>query len=268
MENDSSEEEQFERTIYKSVHVLHNKKKDLTFEEDDNCNIKRCSSMSLNLPKNFVPKLKPIKTIICPSPINLNQPSIPEKINTKVSGISNERQEDLNLKPIKLKFIFSRKRNKKKSNKILNIEEETHETEAISDCEDKSKKVPIIYTDSDSSISIEEEGNKHNKFDILKNINFMREKMNLIRKHSICNDNTYDDSSIGNNSKNRLYPNRSIHQHNFINKLRKNKNMILNPSKMIKYRTKSFNIKQRYISTILGFLEKSNSTISLNSNGK
>lgn len=261
MENDSSEEEQFERTIYKSVHVLHNKKKDLTFEEDDNCNIKRCSSMSLNLPKNFVPKLKPIKTIICPSPINLNQPSIPEKINTKVSGISNERQEDLNLKPIKLKFIFSRKRNKKKSNKILNIEEETHETEAISDCEDKSKKVTIIFTDSDTSNSNEEDNSKNNKFDFLKNINFMREKMIYIRKNSLYNDNIYDDSSIGNTLKN-------IYQQKFITKLRRNKNMFLKPLKSIKYRTKSFNYKQTHVSTILGFLEKNNSSNSVNSNGK
>ena len=36
----------------------------------------------------------------------------------------------------------------------------------------------------------------------------------------------------------------------------------------IKNRTRSFNIKQRYVSTILGFLEKNNSTNSLNSNGK
>ena len=36
----------------------------------------------------------------------------------------------------------------------------------------------------------------------------------------------------------------------------------------IKYRTKSFNIKQRYVPTILGFLEKNNSANSLNSTGK
>ena len=35
-----------------------------------------------------------------------------------------------------------------------------------------------------------------------------------------------------------------------------------------KYRTKSFSAKQDYVSTILGFLERSHSSLSLNSNGK
>ena len=260
MENNSSEEEHCERTLHNSVNVFH-KKKDLSFEEDKNINRKRSSSMSLNVPKDFVPKLKPVKAIICPSPINLNQPINPDKKNTKDSGLSIDRHDDFNLKPIK--YIFSKKR-KRKSMKIIKIEEETHETEAISDCEDKSKKVTIICTDSDTSNSNEEDTNKSNKFDFLKNINFMREKMIYIRKNSIYNENIYDDSSIGNN----LYQPKNIYQQKFITKLRKNKNMFLKPLKKIKYRTKSFNYKQKHVSTILGFLEKNNSSNSLNSNGK
>ena len=59
---------------------------------------------------------------------------------------------------------------------------------------------------------------------------------------------------------------KNINQPNLINTIKKKK--ILNPLKKIKYRTKSFNIKQRYVSTILGFLEENSSTNSLNSNGK
>lgn len=100
--------------------------------------------MSLNLPKDFVPKLKPIQTVICPSPINLNQkspPAVPEKIvNMGIPCSKFYPPKDVNLKPIKC--IYLRRRNKKRSSKI--IEEETHETEAISDCEDKPKNL-IIY---------------------------------------------------------------------------------------------------------------------------
>lgn len=257
MENNSSEEEHFERSLHNSVNVFH-KKNDLSFEEDKKSYRKRSSSMSLNAPKDFVPKLKPVKSIICPSPINLNQPINPDKKNIKDSGLSIDRHDDFNLKPIKC--IFS-KRRKRKSMKIIKIEEETHETEAISDCEDKSKKVTIIFTDSDTSNSNEEDNSKNNKFDFLKNINFMREKMIYIRKNSLYNDNIYDDSSIGNTLKN-------IYQQKFITKLRRNKNMFLKPLKSIKYRTKSFNYKQTHVSTILGFLEKNNSSNSVNSNGK
>ena len=267
----SSDEEKFEKTMHSSVNCFH-KKNDLSFEEEKKCYRKRSSSMSLNLPKNFVPKLKPVKTIICPSPINLNQKSPPKiqeiKNNNNLLYISSSNpQEDLNVKPIK--YIYSRKRNLRKSSKILNIEEETHETEAKSDCEDKPRKI-IVDSDSESSKSDSEKVEKNNKIDLLKNINILRERMIIIRQNSFCNDNIYDDSSISNNkyAQKRLYPYKNIYQQKFIDKFKKSKNMNLNPLKSIKYRTKSFNIKKRYVTTILGFLEKNNSTNSLNSNGK
>ena len=84
--------------------------------------------------------------------------------------------------------------------------------------------------------------------------------MMLIRKNSIYNENIFDDSNIGNNFRlyqsSNIYPNKRINK-NTIDKIRS-----------IKYRTKSFSIKQRYVPTILGFLEKNNSANSLNSSEK
>jgi len=230
---------------------------------------KRSSSMSiLKIPKNFVPKLKPIQTIICPSPINLNQkppvPPPPEIQSTTISTASFDSQNDLNLKPIRC--IYSRKKKQKKSFKFLNIEEETY---AMSDNEDNSKNIYKIYSDSESD---EEDNNinNYNKIDILNNINLMREKMTKIKRSSkYNNDNLFDDSNIDNRYlakslgqyKNLCYPKNII-------KTIKTHNMNLNRLRSMKIRTKSFNIKQRYVPTILGFLEKSSSTNSLNSNDK
>ena len=86
-----------------------------------------------------------------------------------------------------------------------------------------------------------------------------------ITGNCVCNVNsvvefTFDDSNIGSNF--RLYQSSNI----CLNK-RINKNNI-DKIRSIKYRTKSFNIKQRYVPTILGFLEKNNSANSLNSTEK
>ena len=268
MDTKSYEEEEMEMTRFHSSINYFQKKKPLSFEENKKGYLKRSSSMSLNMPKIFAPKIKPIKANICPSPINLNQKisPCPEKINSnKMSSLSLNQQKEINLQPIK--YIYSRKQNLKKSNKFM-IEEETHETEAISDCEDKSKKLPLTFSDSDSSNSYIEDNN-NGKNNIIKNINFIREKLIIIRKNSIRNENIYDDSEIRNSfTKKRLYQDKNIFQQKFIDKIRKNKNMNINPLKFINNRTKSFKIKQRYVPTILGFLEKNNSTNSLNSNGK
>ena len=84
--------------------------------------------------------------------------------------------------------------------------------------------------------------------------------MMIIRKNSLVNEN--DDSSIRNsNAKKRLYQNRNLYEQKLIDKIRKKKNMLLDST--IKNRTKSYNIQQRYVSSILGFLEKNNSNNSL-----
>ena len=232
---------------------------------------KRSSSMTLmKIPKNFVPKLKPIKTIICPSPINLNQKApiapIPEIQSTTISTASFDSQNDLNQKQIK--YIYSRKRKPKKSFKFLNIEEETY---AMSDKEDNSKNICKIYSDSDTSKSEEEDNNitNYKKINILNNINLMREKMTKIKRNSIYNDNLFDDSNIDNHYlvKNLGQYKNICHPKDII-KVRKNHNMNFNRLRSMKIRTKSFSIKQRYVPTILGFLEKSSSANSLNSNDK
>lgn len=268
MENQSSDDnEQIETSVMHSSVNFFRRNNNLFIEEGKKGLKKRSSSMLLNS-KNFVPRLKPIKTIICPSPINLNQkspPTIPENQNT-ISTASIDSQNELNLKPIR--YIYSRrKNNKKKSFKFLNIEEETY---AISDNEDNSKNLGEIHSDSSSSKSDYESESKtrykksKNNYNI-KNINLMRKKMEQIKK-SFVNDNLNDDSTIENRFiKKKLNEYKNIGQQNFISRIRQNRNFNL---KMIKYRTKSFNIKQRYVSTILGFLEKNNSTNSLNSNGK
>ena len=257
MNNQSSDEDKYiDKSFRSSVNFSHNSRL-LSFEQDKREYRKRSSSMSLNFPKDFVPKLKPKQAVICPSPINLNQkspPLKPEKIESIGPPCSKfYTQKDVNIKPIKC--IYLRRRNKKRSSKI--IEEETHETEAISDCEDKPKKLNYIFSDSDDSINGDD--NDLNKRQI-KNIKILREKMMLIRKNSIYNENIFDDSNIGNNFRlyqsSNIYPNKRINK-NTIDKIRS-----------IKYRTKSFSIKQRYVPTILGFLEKNNSANSLNSSEK
>ena len=275
MERKESEEELMETlNLHSSVNFF-TKKNTLSLEggeEEKRLKYrKRSSSMSImKIPKNFVPKLKPIKTILCPSPINLNQKApivpIPEIQSTTISTASFDSQNDLNQKPIKC--IYSRKRKPKKSFKFLNIEEETY---AMSDKEDNSKNIYKLYSDSDTSKSEEEDNNitNYKKINILNNINLMREKMTKIKRNSIYNDNLFDDSNIDNHYlvkslgqyKNICHPKDII-------KMRKNHKMNLNRLRSMKIRTKSFSIKQRYVPTILGFLEKSSSANSLNSNDK
>ena len=265
MESQSSDEkEEFEISImHKSVN-FGQKKNILSIEEDKKGYIKRSSSLSLIYPKNFVPKLKPIKTNICPSPINLNQksPDSPEKLSLNPN--------EINLKPIKI--ICPKKRKLRKSTKFLNIEEETHETEAISDYEDKYKKATLATEELESSKSdIEDNDNikGDKKINFLKNINVIRKKMETIKNSFINYDNINDDSNITNNfAKKRLYYKKKIYQEKYYDKIRQNKNMNLDPLKCNKNRTKSFNIRQGFVSTILGFLEKSNSSLSLNAKGE
>lgn len=254
----------FDEDEIKNIEKLHasvrfTRNNNLTIEESNKTLIKRSSSMSLKSPKNFVPKLKPIPTIICPSPINLDQKSplpIPEIQNTTISTSSFDSQNDHNLKPIK--YIYSRKAIKKKSFKILNIEEEVY---AISDCESNSKKLNDSHSDSDNSKSVKIENSK--------NINIMRKNMAKLRKSLKSNENLLDDSDIDNHFVGkRLNQYQNIRQRTFIKEIRRKKNFGLNPLRKIKYRTKSFNMKSKYVSTILGFLEKNNSANSFNSNGK
>ena len=269
----SNQEEQIERFLHSSVNVFRINK-NLSIGQERQSIKKRSSSMLLS--KNFVPKLKPIKAIITPSPINLNQKPpgpVPELQKKTLSTESIDSQDDSNLKSIK--YIYSR-RNQKQSSKINNIEEETNE---VSDLENNIKKNPKIHSDLDLLKSEDDEFDnnknkiKYNKKKIenfLENINIIRKNMTKIKKKFISNkDNLYDDSNIDNNFvRKRLNHFKDNEQENYINKIRKKKFLNLSFIKKIIYRTKSLNIKQRNVSTIIDFLEKKNRNNSLNPNKK
>ena len=270
MENNISEEVKINNiNIHNSINHLI-RTNNLSFSEEKDLSLRnRSSSMSINYPKNFVPKLKPIKTTLCPSPINLTQnSSIIEAQNTS-SSTFNESQKDINL--MQSKYLYSNK-TKKKSFKIMNIEEETRECEAMSDNEDKSKKINILYSDSDASENDDGGGESSSERGgvvggIVHNIKIIRQKMMRIRKSSVYNESMIDDSNI--DSGLRLSRYKYICAQRFIDKIKKMKNMYLNPIEITnKYRTKSFSAKQDYVSTILGFLERSHSSLSLSSNEK
>ena len=268
-----NQEEQIERLLHSSVNVFRTNK-NLSIGQERQSIKKRSSSMLLS--KNFVPKLKPIKAIITPSPINLNQKPpgpVPELQKKTISTESIDSQDDSNLKSIK--YIYSR-RNQKQSSKINNIEEETNE---VSDLENNIKKNPKIHSDLDLLKSEDDEFDnnknkiKYNKKKIenfLENINIIRKNMTKIKKKFISNkDNLYDDSNIDNNFvRKRLNHFKDNEQENYINKIRKKKFLNLSFIKKIIYRTKSLNIKQRNVSTIIDFLEKKNRNNSLNPNKK
>ena len=92
--------------------------------------------------------------------------------------------------------------------------------------------------------------------------------MIMIKRNSIRNDNIFDDSNINNKyAIKRLNQYKKIYQQKFIDRVRRNKNMSFNQLNPIN-RTKSFNTKQRYVPTILGFLENNKNRNSLNSSGK
>ena len=270
MENSISEEVKINNiNVHNSInHLIRTNNLSFSEENDSSWRIRSCS-MSINFPKNFVPKLKPIKTVLCPSPINLMQNSPITEVQNTSSSTFNESQKDINL--MQSKYLYSNKA-KKKSLKIMNIEEETRECEAMSDNEDKSKKINILYSDSDTSENDDGGGESSSGRGgavggIVHNIKIIRQKMMRIRKNSVCNESMIDDSNI--DSGLRLSRYKYIRAQRFINKIKKIKNMHLNPIEISnKYRTKSFSAKQDYISTILGFLERSHSSLSLNSNEK
>ena len=221
---------------------------------------KRCSSASINLPKNFVPKLRPIKSKLCPSPIILNEKPPPKKSleiqnqNTSISTSSFDSRNDF--KKIRLTV--------KKSFKLIN-----EKVYAISDNENNNKKGKNNNSESDSSQSEEIEKNniKLRHKNNTNNMKRMRIKMAKIRKTSL-NENSIDDTNIGKGLKTKSFNIFKKIQSNFVNKFRNNKHMSMYPLDSIKYRNKSHNSRTGYIPTILGFLERNKSSFCLSSMGK
>ena len=270
-----NKEEQMERFMHSSVNLFRTTN-NLSIEQDRSSLKKRSSSMLLS--NNFVPRLRPIKAIICPSPISLNQKPagpVPEIQRTTISTASIDSQNDSNLKPIRCIYF---RRNPKKSFKIINIEEEAL---AISDYEDNSKKESKNQYESESSSEDEIENDKDKdkdnniktKFTKIKNkiqnINTMRKRMIEQKRHFLFNSSLLDDSDINKRNKEKvLNQYKNIGEKNFLDKERKSRNLIPNHLGMIKYRTKSFHVNANFVTSILGFLEKNNSANSLKSNGK
>ena len=207
---------------------------------------KRCSSAAINMPKNFAPKLRPKISYICPSPIILNDKP-PPKFTQEIQYAS------ISTSSFDSKHEFKKFKIKSKDSSKY-IKEKVY---ANSDCEENNNKKEKKYSDCDSSKSGESNKNY---------INAMRLKMAMIRRKSF-NDNiaAMDDSSLKKNMKKKCQNIIRNIQKNCINKLRNNKNMCVYPLYSVKYRNKSHNARYP---TILGFLEKTKSTFSLNSVGK
>ena len=273
VDEDEDEDDKIDNKIMHSSVNFFRKKNTISLEKDNKGFKKRSSSMLLK--KNFAPKLRPLKTNICPSPINLNQKS-PQYIsnesqNLTISTSSFDSQNDWSSKPIKI--LYSKRKPTKKSFKIINIEEEAL---AVSDYEDNSKKDTKNAYESDSSSDDEFDKDKDNiktkfckKKNNIPNLNIMRKKMIETKKHFSFNSNLLDDFDINKRNKYKvLNQYKNIEKKTFINKERKNKYLVPNSLGKIKYRTKSFNVKTNFVTSILGFLEKNNSTNSFKSNGK
>ena len=225
---------------------------------DQNKNKKRSSSASANLPKNFVPRLKPKKASCNPSPIILNekpqQKQITEEHNRTISTSSFDSKNEIKFIKIKGRKSFK------------NIEEKFH---ANSDNEEETKNEGKIGSDSDSSkngedIKINVKLRSKPRFN---NIEKMRARMTKIKFKSINeNKKIVDDSNIKENLIEKKLNNiKNIYV--VINKLRNNKKKNLYALTSARNRNKSFNLKINYIPTILGFLERNKSATSLTKKG-
>ena len=263
---ESEDEFDFKNLTERSSIKLIRPKNNLLMKLDPKNNKKRSSSASINFPKNFVPKLKPIKAKICPSPIILNEKPPPnafpevQNITTSTSSFDSKKE----FKTIRIKM--------RKSIKLIN-----EKVYSKSDCENMEKNKKNYFNDSDSSKSGEVvDKNNNNNINIkLKNknrkknnINKMRLRMTSIRKNFIKKNNVFDDSNLGKNFKEKTYQIFKNIQSNFIDKFENNKIKNLYSLDSIRYRNKSHHVRKNYIPTILGFLERKKSSISLNSMGK
>ena len=258
--HESEEEIEYITSVKRSSIKLVHPKTDLTIL-DLKTNKKRSSSASTNLTKNFVPKLKPIKAKICPSPIILNEkspPKITQEIqNTTMSTSSFDSKHEFK----KIRIIM------KKSIKLIN-----EKVYSFSDCEDMDKKQKNDL-DSDSSKNGEDSDKnviklRSNNKKTINAINKMRIRMSYIRKNSIKDKNVLDDSSLRKDLKEKTNIILKRIRNSFVNEIRTNKHRDLYSINSAKNRNRSHNTRTNYIPTILGFLERNKSSFSLNSMGK
>ena len=225
---------------------------------------RRSSSALVNLPKNFVPKLHPKKTKLCPSPIKLNEKPPPKKFKeelniTTISTSSFDSKNDFKIAKLRKKV--------KNSFKLIN-----EKVYAISDYEEIDKKEKENTFDSDTNSSKKVDNSKNINLRNIHKINNMKEtraEMMRIRKESNNdNANAIDDSNLRKQWKEKSYNIFKKIKLNFVTKFRTNKSMSLYPLDSIKLRNKSHSNTSRCIPTILGFLERNKSSLSLKSMGK
>ena len=144
------EEEKSEvKKFHCSVNFFH-KKNNLSIEEDKKIYRKRSSSISINVSKNYAPKIKPKKTVLCPSPIKLYETDIygfpPETQNTTISTISLDSQNDFSLKNI-TKINYRKKKPQKPLN-VLNTLDNI-DSDTVRKIIDNNNEVYEIFANSD-----------------------------------------------------------------------------------------------------------------------
>ena len=215
---------------------------------------KRSATLANPLLTKFIPKLKPVDTELCPSPINL---------------VANEEKE------VNDNFILqkNKKSSKKLSVQFNKIQEELYENINSSGDEKYNEDESPLYSqlsDNESkSDQILEEKNKNinnNK----NNINHIRKKMKKIRSEIKLN-KFNDDSTISDNS-NRINFDEDLLSRNSRNY--KSHLQIEKIKECLHYRNKSISFKDmpNFRPPILGFLEMNEtietSTISSNNLSK
>ena len=198
---------------------------------------KRSATLANPLLTKFIPKLKPIDTELCPSPINL---------------VTNEDK--------KVNDNFILEKNKKSSKKLSvqfnKIQEELYENINSSGDEKFNEDEFPIYSqlsDNESKSDQNMEEKKKNINNDKNNINTIRKKMKKIRSEIKLN-KFNDDSIISDNS------NRKNFEEDFISRHTRNYKSNLQIEKIkesLHYRNKSISFKDmpKFGPPILGFLE-------------
>ena len=217
---------------------------------------KRSATIANPLLTKFIPKLKPIDTELCPSPINL---------------VANEEKE--------LNDNFILQKNKKSSKKLSvqfnKIQEELYENINSSGDEKYNEDESPLYSqlsdnESKSGQILEEKNKNINNNKNKNNINHIRKKMKKIRSEIKLN-KFNDDSAISDNS-NRINFDEDLISRNTRNY--KSQLQIEKIKECLHYRNKSISFKDmtNFRPPILGFLEMNEtietSTISSNNLSK
>jgi len=198
---------------------------------------KRSATLANPLLNKFIPKLKPVDTDLCPSPINL---------------VTNEEK--------KLNDDFILQKNKKSSKKLSvqfnKIQEELYENINSSGDEKFNEDTSPIYSQSSDNESKGDQilGEKSKKIkDNKNNINLTRKKMKKIKSEIKLN-KFNDDSSISESSNRKNFDEDLLSRNtgNYMNKFK-----IEKIKECLHYRNKSISFKDlpNFRPPILGFLE-------------